>query len=164
MIKTTPIALFDNESNWVNRLQSIINKGELWICTYSIPRGDSIVPLLIHDRAGMDTVLVCNPTANKVIERAYMLKKHYPLMRIILHPRVHAKMVLIDSYSFISTENFGSNEGWFERTVCIQDKEIHDKNLEDLKTFLRKNPGVSMDTNYSIDVYFNRFQPLYHSN
>ena len=161
LTKTTTIALYDNDSTWMSRLQFAVKPIEVWICTYSIPRGDSAVPKLIDARGGVNTVLVANPTANKVIERAYHLKQQYASMRIILHPKVHAKMVLAGGYSFISTENFGSNASWFERTIGIHDQEIYNKNLNDLKQFLRNDPGIEVELNQPISVYYNKFQVLY---
>ena len=163
--KIHDVKLYDSDSSWKERMYcASTSNSPIWICTYSLPRWKEIPNILgqrVTERKCQGVTLICNPTANSVIERAYTLKQQYPAMRIVLHNKIHAKMVLVGNTSFLSTENFGSNTGWFERTVGIHDQQIHDKNLNDLVSFLRSSPGIELEINKPIEFYKRWFKVTY---
>ena len=84
-------------------------KGVATIVTYSLPSLNEIEEIL--DKRTIGVTIIAN---SKFEKKAMRIQDHYPDLKIILRPDVHAKMLLVaPEIVWLSSANFG-NSGWFE--------------------------------------------------
>ncbi len=109
-------------STWATRLSQLGRmKGVVRIITYSLPEMDYVSEQL--GRRPYDIFLLAH---TKFLSRAKQIRQQFPLIRVVVHPEVHSKVLLIAPRTIlISSANFGSS-GWHETTIGFQSKEAHD--------------------------------------
>ena len=130
-LKDVKISTSHSGSTWNTRLSQIANsKGELIICTYSLPNPEYITRIL--DKRS-NVILICH---EKFRDRVMALKNKYPDLTVHLKKDVHAKMVLLAPHTvWLSSANFGAS-GWFEQTIGIHDARAYQFYREQIERYL----------------------------
>lgn len=117
-------------STWNTRLTQLLRtKTEITICTFSLPkRPDSLIKLF--DKRSKGVTIIAN---NKFEAEAKVLKTRFPELRIILSPRIHAKMALAaPDKVWLSSENLAHSQN-FENTVGIHSRAVYDFYMAELR-------------------------------
>lgn len=127
-------------STWNTRLSQIKRvKGEIFICTYSLPDLKYIKQIL--DKRSTGITILAN---SKFLEKAIELKFAYPDLKIKLANNTHAKIVLISPETvWLSSANF-CHSGWFENTVGIKNKDVYEFYEKEIQYFLSKNKTLEL--------------------
>ena len=117
-------------STWNTRLTQLLRgKADITICTFSLPRNPDYLKKLF-DKRSKNITLIAN---SKFEAEAWMLKRRYPDLRIILSPQVHSKMALAaPDKVWLSSENLVRSRN-FENAVGIQSPAVYDFYLAELR-------------------------------
>lgn len=107
-------------STWGTKLSQIArSKGEVILCTYSLPKLEYLYKIL--DKRSDITIICHSSFTNKAI----VLKRKYPALKVVLKDDVHAKIALIGpNTTILSSANFGSS-GWFEHGAIIKSEDVY---------------------------------------
>ena len=108
--------------NWVGKILPLQNpEAKVRILTYSLWGAWNAffhIPNKIY--------LVCH---SKFKDEAIKLKEFHPQINIATHPKIHAKVVLIEpELLYVSSCNFAGSD-WHETTISIRSKESYDNYL-----------------------------------
>ena len=107
------IKILTGSSTWSTRLSQIGKvKGEILICTYSLPNLDYVQGIFSKRPYGIK--LIAN---SKFRHKAQQIKAVYPEIEIGLLEDMHKKTLLIEPQTiFIGSANFGKS-GWRENCI-----------------------------------------------
>ena len=116
-------------STWNTRLSQLLHgKAEITICTFSLPRS-SVFLKKLFDKRSKNVTIIAN---SKFEAEAKSLKLSYPNLRIILSPKVHAKLALAaPDKVWLSSENLVHSRS-FENTVGIHNRAVYDFYIAEL--------------------------------
>ena len=140
---TADIKVSNKATTWNTRLSQIGRTDvEIIIVSFSLGDMDYIEKILSKRPNGRNITLICS---TNYYRNAQILKKHLPEMRVFVHPKAHAKLVLYAPETvWISSENIGHKVKSFDATVGIKDRRVYDHYHSQVESLLRSRDTIEI--------------------
>jgi len=140
---TADIKVSNKATTWNTRLSQIgRTDAELIIVSFSLGDLAYTEKVLSKRPNGRNITLICN---TGYYRNARILKKHLPEMRVFLHPKAHAKLVLYAPGTvWISSENIGHKAKSFDATVGIKNQVVYDHYRSQVESLLRSRDLIEI--------------------
>ena len=145
---TAEIKVSNKSTTWNTRLSQIgRTDAELIIVTFSLGDMEYIEKILSKRPNGRNITLICN---TNYYRNAQKLKNHLPEMRVFVHPKAHAKLVLYEPETvWISSENIGHKLKSFDATVGIKNQLVYDHYRTQIESLLRSREAFEIEEEQS---------------
>lgn len=140
---TADIKVSNKATTWNTRLSQIgRTDAELIIVSFSLGDMEYIERILSKRPTGRNITLICHTSYYR---NARILKKHLPEMRVFVHPKAHAKLVLYDPETvWISSENIGHKVKSFDATVGIKNRQVYEHYHSQVESLLRSRDTIEI--------------------
>lgn len=115
-------------STWNTRLSQLGKiQGALCIMTHHLPNPEYIAKIL--SKRPHNIFILANQDAR---ENAVLIKNQFPNVRIALHPKMNAKVVLVAPETvWVSSSDFGETK-MIESAVGLHSKDVYNRSQENL--------------------------------
>ncbi|BBB66538.1 hypothetical protein UNDYM_2285 [Undibacterium sp. YM2] len=117
-----------NASTWNTRLSQLgTAKGALYIMTNLLPNPDYIAKII--SKRAENIFIIANEAAR---QNALQIKRAFPKVRIVLHPKMNAKLVLLAPETvWVATSDFGKTD-MVETAIGLHSATVFNRALETL--------------------------------